>query len=257
MFEKFTERARKVMSYSRQEAQRLHQEFIGTEHILLGIIQEGGGVAAKVLKNLNINFKDVVVETEKLVKVPETAPLTLGQLPFSPRAKRVIELAGEAASQLNHEVIGTEHLLLGLLKEDEGIAAQVLINLGLKLDAVRDMIFEVLGDDVDPQPAGTPAPTPPAEKNVFFKTLRDMLEEDRLNIEKVAKDQQSNFDKLHALYKEAQEARPAASALSSEDKAKMIVDAWLARGGQTYPPNHTDYLTNMIAFTIEASRRGA
>src|SRR5579872_6700772 len=151
MFEKFTERARKVMSLARQEAQRLNSEFIGTEHILLGIIQEGGGVAAKVLKNLNVDLKRIRQEIEKLI-TPSTSPtVTLGQLPFSPRAKRVIELAGEAASQLGHDVIGTEHLLLGLLKENEGIAAQVLTNLGLKLDEVRDMVLEVLGADVGQQ----------------------------------------------------------------------------------------------------------
>lgn len=147
MFEKFTERARKVMSLARQEAQRLNSEFIGTEHILLGIIQEGGGVAAKVLKNLNVDLKRIRQEIERLIS-PATSPtVTLGQLPFSPRAKRVIELAGEAATQLGHDVIGTEHLLLGLLKENEGIAAQVLTNLGLKLDEVRDMVLEVLGAD--------------------------------------------------------------------------------------------------------------
>ncbi len=148
MFEKFTERARKVMSLARQEAQRLNSEFIGTEHILLGIIQEGGGVAAKVLKNLNVDLKRIRQEIERLIS-PATSPtVTLGQLPFTPRAKRVIELAGEAATQLGHDVIGTEHLLLGLLKENEGIAAQVLTNLGLKLDEVRDMVLEVLGADV-------------------------------------------------------------------------------------------------------------
>src|SRR5579862_598647 len=151
MFEKITERARKVMSLARQEAQRLNSEFIGTEHILLGIIQEGGGVAAKVLKNLTVDLKRIRQEIEKLI-TPSTSPtVTLGQLPFSPRAKRVIELAGEAASQLGHDVIGTEHLLLGLLKENEGIAAQVLTNLGLKLDEVRDMVLEVLGADVGQQ----------------------------------------------------------------------------------------------------------
>ncbi len=148
MFEKFTERARKVMSLARQEAQRLNSEFIGTEHVLLGIIQEGGGVAAKVLKNLNVDLKRIRQEIEKLITPSGTPTVTLGQLPFSPRAKRVIELAGEAASQLGHDVIGTEHLLLGLLKENEGIAAQVLTNLGIKLDEVRDMVLEVLGADV-------------------------------------------------------------------------------------------------------------
>lgn len=149
MFEQFTERARKVMSMSRQEAQRLNSEFIGTEHMLLGIINEGGGVAAKVLKNLNVDTKQVRIEIEKLI-TPSTSPtVTLGQLPFSPRAKRVIELAGEASGMLGRDYVGTEHLLLGLIKENEGIAAQVLINLGLKLDKVRDMTLEVLGENVE------------------------------------------------------------------------------------------------------------
>jgi len=145
MFEKFTERARKVMIIARQEAQRLMSEFIGTEHILLGIIEEGGGIASKVLKRLSIDEKKVKVEIEKLI-TPSTSPtVTLGQLPFSPRAKRVLELADEAASQLGHDVVGTEHLLIGLLKENEGIAAQVLTNLGLKLDEVRDTVLDCLG----------------------------------------------------------------------------------------------------------------
>lgn len=156
MFEKFTERARKVMSLSRQESQRLHGEFIGTEHILLGIVAEGGGVAIKVLKNLNVDLKKVRQEVEKLI-TPSTEPtVTLGQLPFSPRSKRVIELAGEAASQLGHEVVGTEHLLLGLIKENEGIAAQVLTNLGLKLEEARDMVVEVLGSAAASKVVGRP-----------------------------------------------------------------------------------------------------
>lgn len=152
MFERFTERARKVMNIARQEAQRLKSEFIGTEHVLLGIIQEGGGVAAKVLKKLNVDVNKTVQEVEKLVTPPASPPTsTLGQLPFSPRAKRVFELSAEAMTQLGHDVVGTEHLLLGLLKENEGIAAQVLTNLGLKLDEVRDATLEILGADVSPE----------------------------------------------------------------------------------------------------------
>jgi ATP-dependent Clp protease ATP-binding subunit ClpC len=144
MFEKFSGRALKVMRLTRQEAQRLNGEFIGTEHILLGIIQEGGGVAAKVLKNLNVDLKRIRQEVENLI-TPLTPPTVVLEEPiFYPRAKRVVELADESASLLGHGVIGTEHLLLGLLKENEGIAAQVLNNLGLKLDGVRDMVVEVL-----------------------------------------------------------------------------------------------------------------
>jgi ATP-dependent Clp protease ATP-binding subunit ClpC len=153
MFEKFTERARKVMSLSRQSAQEENSELIGTEHILIGLINEGGGVACKVLKNLNVDPNKVMEEVKKLM-TPSSPPVahTLGQIPFSPRSKRVIELANDAASQLGNDVIGTEHLLLALLKENEGLAAQALINLGFKLDVVRDNILEVLGMDVSEAP---------------------------------------------------------------------------------------------------------
>lgn len=152
MFEKFTERARKVMSLARQEAQRLNSDFIGTEHVLLGILVEDGGVAVKVLKNLNVQLSTLRAEIERLVEHPTAPTATLGQLPFSPRAKRVIELAGEAASQLGHDVIGTEHLLIAIMKENEGIGAQVLTNAGLKLDAIKDMTVEVLGTDKEAAP---------------------------------------------------------------------------------------------------------
>jgi ATP-dependent Clp protease ATP-binding subunit ClpC len=147
MFERFTERARKVMSLARQEAQKLNHEYIGTEHILLGLVQEGGGIAAKVLRNLNVDLKKVRMEVEKLVSHgPPT--MTVGQPPFTPRAKRVLELAQEAATSLGHDYIGTEHLLLGLLKENEGIAAQVLMNLDLKLEDVKEEVLDVLGADM-------------------------------------------------------------------------------------------------------------
>jgi ATP-dependent Clp protease ATP-binding subunit ClpA len=146
MFEKFTERARKVMSISRQEAQRLNSEFIGTEHMLLGIVKENGGVATKVLTRL-LKGKIAVIEEEinKLITPPAVPPNIQGQLPFSPRAKRVMELAGEAGSMLGADYLGTEHILLGLIKENEGIAAQVLVNLGLKILEVRDAILVELG----------------------------------------------------------------------------------------------------------------
>lgn len=149
MLDKFSDLARKVMTLAGTEAKRRDSEFISTEHILLAIIQEDcHGVAAMVLKGLNVNLKRIRQEIEKLIS-PSTPPTVIPEkLPLSPRAKHVIELAGEAASGLGHGVIGTEHLLLGLLNENEGIAAQVLINLGLKLDQVRDMVLEVLGQNV-------------------------------------------------------------------------------------------------------------
>lgn len=144
MFERFTERARKVMSLARQEAMRLNHEYIGTEHILLGLIQEGSGVAANVLKNMDLELRKIRMEVEKLVTNTSNV-LQMGQLPFTPRAKKVLELALEEANNLGHNYIGTEHLLLGLLRENESVASQVLMNLGLKLEEVREEVLEFLG----------------------------------------------------------------------------------------------------------------
>src|SRR5512136_1137907 len=144
MFERFTERARKVMALANQEAQRFNHEYIGTEHILLGLVKEGSGVGANVLKNLGVDLRKVRLEVEKLVKSgPEM--VTMGKLPQTPRAKRVIEYAIEEARNLNHNYVGTEHLLLGLLREQDGVAAQVLMNLGLKLEEVREEVLNLLG----------------------------------------------------------------------------------------------------------------
>ena len=146
MFDRFTDRAKKVMNLARQEAQRFNHEYLGTEHILLGLVQEGSGVAANVLKNMGIDLDRIRSEVEKLVKTGPSM-VTMGQLPFTPRAKKVLELSMEEASNLGHNYIGTEHLLLGLIKENEGIAAKVLTNLGVKLEDVREEVLEFLGAD--------------------------------------------------------------------------------------------------------------
>ncbi len=146
MFDRFTDRAKKVMTLARQEATRFNHEYIGTEHILLGLVQEGSGVAATVLRNLGVDLDKIRQEVENMVKQgPPTT--TMGQLPFTPRAKKVLELSMEEASSLGHNYVGTEHLLLGLIRENEGIAAQVLMNLGVKLDSVREEVLEFLGAD--------------------------------------------------------------------------------------------------------------
>ncbi len=144
MFERFTDRARKVMALANQEAQRLNHEYIGTEHILLGLVKEGSGVGANVLKNLDVDLRKVRLEVEKLVKAGSEM-VTMGKLPQTPRAKKVIEYAIEEARNLNHNYVGTEHLLLGLLREHDGVAAQVLMNLGLKLEEVRADVLNRLG----------------------------------------------------------------------------------------------------------------
>ncbi|MCC6240170.1 MAG: ATP-dependent Clp protease ATP-binding subunit [Phycisphaerales bacterium] len=148
MFERFTDRARKVMALANQEAQRFNHEYIGTEHILLGLVKEGSGVGANVLKNLDVDLRKVRLEVEKLVKSGPDM-VTMGKLPQTPRAKKVIEYAIEEARNLNHNYVGTEHLLLGLLREHDGVAAQVLMNLGLKLEDVREEVLSLLGAGVE------------------------------------------------------------------------------------------------------------
>ncbi len=144
MFERFTDRARKVMALANQEAQRFNHEYIGTEHVLLGLVKEGSGVGANVLKNLGVGLPKIRMEVEKQVK---TGPdmVTMGKLPQTPRAKKVIEYAIEEARNLNHNYVGTEHILLGLLREQEGVAAQVLLNLGMQLEDIRDEVLHLLG----------------------------------------------------------------------------------------------------------------
>ena len=153
MYERFTDRARKVMQLANQEAQRFNHEYIGTEHILLGLIKEGSGVAANVLKNLDVDLRKIRLEVEKLV---QSGPdmVTMGKLPQTPRAKKVIEYSMEEARHLNHNYVGTEHILLGLLREQEGVAAQVLMNLGLKLEEVREEVLNLLGHGLEGEESG-------------------------------------------------------------------------------------------------------
>src|SRR5437588_9373425 len=149
MYERFTDRARKVMQLANQEAQRFNHEYIGTEHVLLGLVKEGSGVAANVLKNLDIDLRRVRLEVERIVQPgPGGDQVVMGRLPHTPRAKKVIEYSVEEARNLNHNYVGTEHLLLGLLREQEGVAAQVLMNLGLKLEDVREEVLNLLGHNM-------------------------------------------------------------------------------------------------------------
>ena len=147
MFDKFTDRARKVMVLAREEAKRFNHEYIGTEHILLGLVKEGSGVAANVLQNLDIDLKKIRMEVEKIVQAGPDL-VSVGQLPFTPRVKKVLEYAVEEARSMGHNYIGTEHQLLGLLREQEGVAAQVLLNLGIKLEDVREEVIDLLGAEL-------------------------------------------------------------------------------------------------------------
>ncbi len=152
MFERFTEKARRVVVYAQEEARMLNQNYIGTEHLLLGLIREQDGIAAKALESLNISLEDVHAQVEDLIGRGTFVPT--GHIPFTPRAKKVLELSLREALQLGHNYIGTEHILLGLIREGEGVAAQVLLNLGADLDKVRSAVIQLLSGHYGKQAEG-------------------------------------------------------------------------------------------------------
>ena len=152
MFNRFTERARKVLVLAKEEARRVNHDYIGTEHILLGLVREGEGVACAVLQNLGVDLERLRIEIEKLISAGSVGSV-LGDIPFTPRSKKALELAVEEARGLNHNYIGTEHILLGLLREEEGVASQVLFSAGVDLKGVRKEISTLLGGGAQPQPS--------------------------------------------------------------------------------------------------------
>ncbi len=175
MFGRFTDRARKVIALANQEAQRFNHEWVGTEHVLLGLVKEGTGVGANVLKNLDVDLHKVRMEVERIVKSgPEMAPM--GRLPQTPRAKKVLEYAIEEAKALNHNYVGTEHLLLGLLREREGVAAQVLMNMGLKLEEVREEVLNLLGAGMETEQAAAMGGQPREEARPKGKSKTPALD---------------------------------------------------------------------------------
>jgi len=182
MFDRFTERARKVIILAKEEAKRFNHDYIGTEHILLGLIKEGESVAAAVLQNLGLSLDTIRLEVEKLVQFgPST--IVSGDIPFTPKAKKVIELAMDEARRLGHNYIGTEHLLLGLIKEGEGVASHVLMNLGLNLNKVRSEVIKLLGSST-PQtsvaPGGKQRTKTPALDS-FGRDLTKLAQESKLD----------------------------------------------------------------------------
>src|SRR5690606_2907407 len=173
---------RKVLAMAREEAIRLQHDYVGTEHILLGLIREGEGVAAAVLMNLNVDLEQIHERVEESVRKGK-ATIALGELPYTSRAKKVLEYAMAEARELNHSYVGTEHLLLGLLREERGIAAQVLNSLGVSLEEARAQTLKLLGSDVSPTQPTSPGgggPTPKGDKKSKTPALdhfcRDLTE---------------------------------------------------------------------------------
>ncbi len=161
----FTDRVRKVLQMAREEAARLHHEYVGTEHILLGLIREGEGVAAAVLSNLNVDLEEIQQKIEDSVKKGKAAAAAGPDLPYTSRAKKVLELAMSEARELNHSYVGTEHLLLGLLREEKGIAAQVLTDVGVNLEQARAETLRLLGSEIPQPQQGQGQPAAPPQKS--------------------------------------------------------------------------------------------
>jgi ATP-dependent Clp protease ATP-binding subunit ClpC len=179
MFERFTEKAIKVIMLAQEEARRLGHNFVGTEQILLGLIGEGTGVAAKVLKSMGVNLKDARIEVEKIIG--RGSGFVAVEIPFTPRAKRVLELSLEEARQLGHNYIGTEHLLLGLIREGEGVAARVLENLGVDLSKVRTQVIRMLGETAEVSAGGSQGRTKTPTLDEFGANLTQMAAEGKLD----------------------------------------------------------------------------
>src|ERR1700710_908534 len=172
MFERFTDRARRVVVLAQEEARMLNHNYIGTEHILLGLIHEGEGVAAKALESLGISLEGVRQQVEEIIGQGQQAPS--GHIPFTPRAKKVLELSLREALQLGHNYIGTEHILLGLIREGEGVAAQVLVKLGADLNRVRQQVIQLLSGYQGKEPAGTASEGTPSTSLVLDQFGRNL-----------------------------------------------------------------------------------
>jgi len=180
MFNRFTERARKVLVLAKEEARRFNHDYIGTEHILLGLIREGEGVACAVLQNLGIDLERLRIEIEKLIS-PGSSASVLGEIPFTPRAKKALELAAEEAHNLGHNYIGTEHILLGLIREGEGLASQVLFSLGVDLRKIREEIAALLGGSQTYQGAQPQTASKTPALDSFGRDLTKLAKEGKLD----------------------------------------------------------------------------
>ena len=182
MFERFTDRARRVVVLAQEEARMLNHNYIGTEHILLGLIHEGEGVAAKALESLGISLEAVRQKVEEIIGHGQQSPS--GHIPFTPRAKKVLELSLREALQINHSYIGTEHILLGLIREGEGVAAQVLVKLGADLNRVRNQVLQLLSGFQGKEAATSGAPeqgSTPSSSMVLDQFGRNLTQAAREN----------------------------------------------------------------------------
>jgi ATP-dependent Clp protease ATP-binding subunit ClpA len=201
MFERFTHRARRVVVLAQEEARLLNHNYLGTEHLLLGLISEGQGVATTAMESLGISLEAVRAQVEEIIGQGQSAPT--GHIPFSPRAKKVLELSLREAKQLGHNYIGTEHILLGLIREGEGVAAQVLVRLGADLSRVRQQVIQLLSGDAGTEEAG-------ARTRLVRMTVPDDLLEAQEQFAQVRRQKQAaidaeDFDRAAALRDQEQQ----------------------------------------------------
>jgi len=195
MFQQFTDRARRVVVLAQEEARLLNHDYLGTEHLLLGLAHEGQGVAAKALELLGIRLEAIRSQVEEIVGQGQRAPS--GHIPFTPRAKKVLELSLRESKQLGHNYIGTEHILLGLVREGEGVAAQVLVKLGADLSRVRQQVVQLLsGSAGDPEVAAGTRPVPMTAPDELREAGERLAEVRR---QKEAAIQAQDFDRAAAL----------------------------------------------------------
>ena len=237
MYERFTDRARKVMVLANHEAQRFYHEYIGTEHVLLGLVKEGNGVAANVLKNLDLNLRNVRLEIEKIMQSgPER--VIKGKLPQAPKAKKVIEYAMEEARKLKHKYVGTEHLLLGLLRVEEGVAAQVLMNYGLKVEQVREEVIALLGSGMRSMPAPELSPKEIEDLPDELKSASAEMDGEiqRYTLAKEEAIANQDFEKAAMLRDRAERVRQRKKAMIRDWIVNRPIDvAWLSWSGRAVP----------------------
>jgi ATP-dependent Clp protease ATP-binding subunit ClpA len=242
MFERFTDRARKVVVLAQEEARILKHNYIGTEHILLGLIHEGEGVAAKALESLGISLEAVRQQVEQIIGQGQQAPS--GHIPFTVHAKKVLELSLREAMQLGHDYIGTEHILLGLIREGEGVAAQVLVRLGADLNRVRQQVIQLLHGYQGEEPAsGMGNPGGPRRRRVLADApaleARLSAIEQRLGIGRATADLDAQIAQVRGEKEAAIDAQDFKQAASLRDREKQLIADKTARQ-QQWEATHPD-----------------
>ncbi len=226
MFERFTDRARRVIVLAQEEARMLNHNYIGTEHILLGLVREGEGVAAEALESLGISLDAVRQQVEEIIGQGQEAPS--GHIPFTPRAKKVLELSLRESLQLGHNYIGTEHILLGLIREGDGVAAQVLVRLGADLNRVRHQVIQLI--------AGLPlqegAPGPEVQARLDVVEIRLAVLEHRVGTGPDTSDLDEQIAQVRREKESAVDARDFEQAAARRNREKELLAAKAARQEQ-------------------------